>query len=51
MNMIYAIAAISLVFVSYLLHDFYQEQVRVRPIPVRPSRNGNIRRVRNHRAW
>ena len=44
--MIYTIAAVSLVFVGYLAHDFYREQLRAIAIPVRHSRSGAVRKVR-----
>jgi len=47
--MMYAIAALSLMVVSYLLHDFYQEQLRPLLIPVRADRKNAPRRVRRNR--
>jgi hypothetical protein len=46
--MIYAIVAVSLVFVGYLAHDFYQEQLRPLLIPVRANRKNAARRVRRN---
>ena len=46
--MIYAMVAVSLVVVSYLTHDFYQEQLRPLLIPVRASRKNAVRKVRRN---
>jgi hypothetical protein len=46
--MIYAMVAVSLVFVSYLAHDFYQEQLRPLLIPVRANRKNAVRKVRRN---
>ena len=44
--MLYAIAAASLVFVGYLAHEFYCEQLRSRFVPVRVRRNRAAQRAR-----
>ena len=48
--MIYAIVAVSLVFVSCLAHDFYQEQLRPLLIPVRASRKNAVRKARRNQV-
>jgi len=48
--MIYALAALSLMFVSYLVHDFYHEQLRAVLIPVRSNRKSADRQARRNRA-
>ena len=39
--MIYAIATVSLMFIGYLVLDFYREQFQMRRVPVRANRNGS----------
>jgi hypothetical protein len=39
MILLYAMAAGALMFVAYLAHDFYNEQLRTRMIPLRNDQN------------
>ena len=48
--MMYVIVAVSLAFVAYLAHDFYQEQLRPLLIPVRANRRNAVRKVRRNRV-
>jgi hypothetical protein len=44
MMLLYTIAAAALMFVAYLVHDFYNEQLRTRMIPARAERRHPVRR-------
>jgi hypothetical protein len=47
--MIYLSAALCAMFVAYLAHDFYQEQLQARLIPARVRARNALRRIRRNR--